>query len=641
MEFSLFLKNDPNMDIAICECFMGSDGRLCKHQIAVEKFMGVTNRNILPINDPHKKQHLYYIATGKKMDLTFFFSLRDKDHKMDDQKSESGTNLDLDISLVESDDDDNNKIEVNMSLIDLPKEEEINNTELELEKIFKDLAEKLKSKSDLYLPAIQKFTSKYKTFNSDSNIVSSLHNFGSTLNVPNYTQKYRGEWEKLPEMKGWLQPCTTDYTKAYCKYCKCFINARLGDIKKHNISLKHKAAEKPFSCPRQQKLNFEPNNKGVTTQQRKEGDICLFVAAHTSINAIDHLCEINNVPVHRTKCTNLIKNVVGPHFMKDLLFDVGANPYSLIIDESTDVAVLKMLGIVIRYFSTKHSKIVIQATNKSFEASNADVTKLFNNLNHLYLSIIKKIVIPNANIHISSRVDDFENHLDPNPYLGYAFENSCRDCHLDQDSKEMIKGRCISFLIELAKQLRQRLPENIKILNKMQYFSVTECLKPNKIPITDIATQFYDDAQIVSKIENEWASLHLINWAETQSTEQFWIEVNNYRDASNENPFQNLVNLALRILCLPHSNADVERVFSSVSIVKNKIRNRMKLNLLNNILSIKFGMKRMGKCCNTYKLPDEILIMSFDSNAAYKNNDDEADQGMQVEIDNILQSLTN
>ncbi|CAH1100584.1 unnamed protein product [Psylliodes chrysocephalus] len=175
--------------------------------------------------------------------------------------------------------------------------------------------------------------------------------------MPNYTQKYRGEWEKLPEIKGWLEPCTTDYTKAYCKYCKCFINAKLGDIKKHHKSLKHKAAKKPFSS-RQQKLNFEPNNKGVTTQQRKEGDIFLFVAAHTSINAIDHLCEINNVSVHRTNCTNLIKNVVGPHFMKDLLFDVGANPYSLIIDESTDVAVLKMLGIVIRYFSTKHLKIV-------------------------------------------------------------------------------------------------------------------------------------------------------------------------------------------------------------------------------------------------------------------------------------------
>ncbi|CAG9825792.1 unnamed protein product [Phaedon cochleariae] len=188
-------------------------------------------------------------------------------------------------------------------------------------------------------------------------------------------------------MKGWLQPCSTDTSKAYCKYCKSFVNAKLGDIKKHSKSLKHnKAAEKPSSCPRQQKLNLtHNNNKVVTTQQRKE--------------------------------------------------------------------------------------------------------------------------------------DDFESHLDPNPYLGFAFEKSCNDCHLDQQSKEMIKGRCISFLIELAKQLKQRLPDNITILNKMQYFSVTECLKPNEIPITDIATQFYDVAQTVSRIEN------LINWAETQSTEQFWIEI--------------------------------------------------------------------------------------------------------------------
>jgi hypothetical protein len=33
----------------------------------------------------------------------------------------------------------------------------------------------------------------------------------------------------------------------------------------------------------------------------------------------------------------------------------------------------------------------------------------------------------------------------------------------------------------------------------------------------------------------------------------------------------------------------------------------MKLPLLNNILNIKFGLKRVGKCCNNYLLPDHII----------------------------------
>lgn len=64
------------MDLAYCECPIGKDGRLCKHQVAVAKFMDVSNRNIMPLNDPKQKQYLYYIATGKKMELDFFQSLR-------------------------------------------------------------------------------------------------------------------------------------------------------------------------------------------------------------------------------------------------------------------------------------------------------------------------------------------------------------------------------------------------------------------------------------------------------------------------------------------------------------------------------------------------------------------------------------
>lgn len=67
-----------NMELGYCECWEGKTGKLCKHQIAVVKYMGVANKNIIPINDPTVKQHLYYIATGKSKELTFFLSLRDQ-----------------------------------------------------------------------------------------------------------------------------------------------------------------------------------------------------------------------------------------------------------------------------------------------------------------------------------------------------------------------------------------------------------------------------------------------------------------------------------------------------------------------------------------------------------------------------------
>ncbi|KAL1501402.1 hypothetical protein ABEB36_006726 [Hypothenemus hampei] len=215
---------------------------------------------------------------------------------------------------------------------------------------------------------------------------------------------------------------------------------------------------------------------------------------------------------------------------------------------------------------------LIQKTNKSFESNSADVTKLY-----------------------------------PNPYLGFAFENACREAGISNEAKNIIKSRCISFLIELSVQLRNRLPENLQILEKMNRFSVTECLKPNKMPITEIALEFFKDPLIISKIEMKWSRLHTVPWQEITNTEKFWGDVSHYKDASGENIFQELVDLSLRLLCLPHSNTDVKRIFSIMNVVKSNKRNVMKLLLLNNLLHIRFGLKRLDICCKDYQLPDTVL----------------------------------
>lgn len=96
--------------------------------------------------------------------------------------------------------------------------------------------------------------------------------------------------------------------------------------------------------------------------------LAVFIAAHCSVRSIDHLGEIlrdlgkgsalQNVRLHRTKCSKLISNVVAPSFLKELLDDVGDSPYALIVDEVTDCSITKFMGICIRYFSKKRSEMV-------------------------------------------------------------------------------------------------------------------------------------------------------------------------------------------------------------------------------------------------------------------------------------------
>lgn len=88
---------------------------------------------------------------------------------------------------------------------------------------------------------------------------------------------------------------------------------------------------------------------------------------HSSIRTVDHLGEVTNhshekdidkIQLHRTKCSEIIKNVLAPHFTEVLKEDLKDQSYSLLIDESTDIAVQKYLGLIVIYYSKVHQKVV-------------------------------------------------------------------------------------------------------------------------------------------------------------------------------------------------------------------------------------------------------------------------------------------
>lgn len=77
----------------------------------------------------------------------------------------------------------------------------------------------------------------------------------------------------------------------------------------------------------------------------------MFCARHTAINPVGHmsdLCSLHfgakDIKLQRTKCTSIIKYVLAPHFDEELRKDIGDSKFSLLIDESTDISINKVLG---------------------------------------------------------------------------------------------------------------------------------------------------------------------------------------------------------------------------------------------------------------------------------------------------------
>lgn len=73
---------------------------------------------------------------------------------------------------------------------------------------------------------------------------------------------------------------------------------------------------------------------------------------------------------------------------------------------------------------------------------------------------------------------------------------------------------------------------------------------------------------------------------------------------------------------MPHSNAEVERLFSKMSLAKTKLPNRLQISMVSAILTVQAGLRRYNQCCNSYKAPDSLLdkIKTIDT---YKSNVEE------------------
>lgn len=558
----------------------------------------------------------------------------------------------------------------------------------------------------------------------------------------------------------------------------------------------------------------------VSDIQKEEGRLALFTAAHTSLKIIDHLGLVVNhahrddckIRLHRTKCSNILRNVISPHFIEGLRSDLKNQQYSLLLDESTDIAVHKYLGIVIIYYSNTLKKIVstfldlveleecnadgivaaikktlkkfnlplenlmgigtdnaavmtginngvyaklksslphlilvrclchslqlavsaaakeflprnlefiiretydwfskssarqaqyrnlykvinenhepkkivqacqtrwlsiesavariyhqwvelkthfsiskinercytaellynmyedesnyayisfiypilmeINRVNKLFEGKDADHTNLFDELMGLIEILVSKITLPSNKINIFT--ENIQNFIYKKSYLGYRFEaqiEKMRGNGLSENNEELIRGRCIQFVVKLINEIKNRFPENINIMKIIKSISVNESLNHNKRSIIELLEHFGKDQDTIARIDDQWRQLHLLKWAQTTKTKEFWYEVLNFKDSQGQARFQEIASFALSLLVLPHSNADVERVFSSMNLVKSKIRNRMQLPLLCSILTIRAGLRLAEKCCHNYDLPDDVL-KKICSNETYQN----------------------
>ena len=180
------------------------------------------------------------------------------------------------------------------------------------------------------------------------------------------SRNYKKEWELG---RPWLKLSSDGSGDAFCTVCNRSMSARLDTIKKHSEGKGHIAREDNKLKQKDSVMQmFKSKESGETNTKRAEIELSAAIACHCSIRTIDHLSEIivkhgvkstlERIKLHRTKCSAIIKSVIGPSLLESMREDMRNERYSIIVDESTDVGCVKLLAVCVKYFSKKQNKIV-------------------------------------------------------------------------------------------------------------------------------------------------------------------------------------------------------------------------------------------------------------------------------------------
>lgn len=135
-------------------------------------------------------------------------------------------------------------------------------------------------------------------------------------------------------------------------------------------------------------------SKGENKITKFELQLSVYVACHSTVNSIDHLCDLlkkdmpstsssETLRLHRTKCSALIKKVISPALLRELVSEMRGVPFSLIIDESTDIACVKHLCVCVRFYNATLNKMashflgLIPVTSTTAESLYQHIKDLF------------------------------------------------------------------------------------------------------------------------------------------------------------------------------------------------------------------------------------------------------------------------
>ncbi|XP_047736335.1 SCAN domain-containing protein 3-like [Hyalella azteca] len=274
----------------------------------------------------------------------------------------------------------------------------------------------------------------------------------------------------------------------------------------------------------------------------------------------------------------------------------------------------------------------VEKINKMFQAEKVDAEKQCKELMAFHRTLRDRLFDQKGQPLALSNVDfghDFEIELKK------FLDHSSQQANVKSEVASM-KQRCHDCLVELFNQVKVRLPDNIKLFNGLSFLS------PNMVMSHDVHRAPLKHLPLShllnSEIEQEYRSIPYHDWSADfplgtpKDALEFWAAVALLKNSVGEIKYPNLSHYALACMTLPVSNAHVERVFSYVTWLKSKTRNRLQLVMMEALLRIRMNLLTRGGCCKEFEASVDMLNR-FSSSMYHKYSQSDDEMG---EIDAIF-----
>lgn len=251
----------------------------------------------------------------------------------------------------------------------------------------------------------------------------------------------------------------------------------------------------------------------------------------------------------------------------------------------------------------KYALNIFNSFNALFQSRLPQIHVLFKKshslMRQLCQNFMKREVIMDKNL-ASINIQNPHNFVDINKvYLG----NECEELltQLPREAVHDIRLKCLNFYIMSAVQIQKRLPLNNEIFKHMSFLSLN-C--DEEVNVRNVAEQFKNCID-VDACEVEFRNLLVLDKTfmtklHNMPVEERWHEISRLKTFNDSCEFKHIARLAKLVLTLPHSNAESERIFSIVTDVKVKKRNRIGSETLNSVCMIRSMLQSNNICCYEY-----------------------------------------